>query len=197
MCESAQRAGAGDDATDDATGRFFVVTGGPGSGKSTLLDALERVGFARSQEAGRGVIRDQMAVDGHALPWRDPAAFAELMLSWEMRSYHLARHARGPVFFDRGVPDVVGYLRLTGLAVPAHAEAAARRFRYHRRVFIAPPWPEIYAQDTERRQDFAEAVRTYDAMVECYTSYGYRLIELPCVNVKARVRFVMDALDAA
>ncbi|KWA16019.1 AAA family ATPase [Burkholderia territorii] len=186
-----------DGAAQDVSARFFVVTGGPGSGKSTLLDALERSGFARSHEAGRGVIRDQMAIDGPALPWRDRAAFAELMLNWEMRSYHLARSARGPVFFDRGVPDVIGYLRLTGLAVPAHAEAAARRFRYHRRVFIAPPWPDIYTQDTERRQDFSEAVRTYDAMVDCYTAYGYRLIELPCASVKARVRFVMDALDAA
>ncbi|VWB57034.1 AAA family ATPase [Burkholderia metallica] len=181
---------------DDAARRFFVVTGGPGSGKSTLLDALEQAGFARSQEAGRGVIRDQMAIDGRALPWRDPAAFAELMLSWEMRSYELARHAGGPVFFDRGVPDVIGYLRLTGLPVPAHAQAAARRFRYHPRVFIAPPWPDIYTQDTERRQDFAEALRTYDAMVEGYTTYGYRLVELPRDSVQARVRFVTDALDA-
>ncbi|AOK05042.1 AAA family ATPase [Burkholderia sp. AU28942] len=191
-----ERAGDGSGA-DDACQRFFVVTGGPGSGKSSLVDALERGGFARSHEAGRGVIRDQMAIDGPALPWRDRAAFAELMLTWEMRSYHLAGAARGPVFFDRGVPDVIGYLRLTGLPVPAHAEAAARRFRYHRRVFIAPPWPEIYAQDTERRQDFAEAVRTYEAMVDCYTAYGYRLIELPRASVKARVRFVTDALDGA
>ncbi|AYY59622.1 AAA family ATPase [Burkholderia multivorans] len=182
---------------DDALDRFFVVTGGPGSGKSTLLDALEQAGFARSAEAGRGVIRDQMAIGGRALPWDDRAAFAELMLSWEMRSYELARHARGPVFFDRGVPDVIGYLQLTGIAVPPHAEAAARHFRYHRRVFIAPPWRDIYAQDAERRQDFDEAVRTYDAMVACYTRYGYRLIELPRASVKARVRFVLDALDTA
>ncbi|MBN3790147.1 AAA family ATPase [Burkholderia sp. Ac-20353] len=185
-----------DDRADDATRRFFILTGGPGSGKSTLIDALERAGFARSQEAGRGVIQDQLAVDGPALPWRDQVAFAELMLSWEMRSHHLARQARGPVFFDRAVPDVIGYLRLSGLAVPAHAEATARHFRYHRRVFIAPPWSDIYTQDTERRQDFAEAVRTYDAMVECYSSYGYQLIELPRASVKARVRFVLDALDA-
>ena len=197
MRDFMQEPGAADDASEEAVHRFFVVTGGPGSGKSTLLDALEHAGFSRSQEAGRGVIRDQMAIDGQALPWRDPAAFAELMLSWEMRSYDLARRVRGPVFFDRGVPDVVGYLRLTGLPVPAHAQAAARRFRYHPRVFIAPPWPDVYAQDTERRQDFAEAVRTYDAMVECYTSYGYRLIELPRDSVQARMRFVMDALDAA
>ncbi|KWB50237.1 ATPase [Burkholderia ubonensis] len=196
MSERARAGGGADDGADEAARRFFVVTGGPGSGKSTLIDALERAGFARSQEAGRGVIRDQVAVDGPALPWRDRSAFAELMLGWEMRSHHLARQARGPVFFDRGVPDVIGYLRLSGLAVPAHAEAAARRFRYHRRVFIAPPWPDIYTQDAERRQDFAEAVRTCDAMVECYASYGYRLIELPRASVKARVRFVLDALDA-
>ncbi|KVN98591.1 ATPase [Burkholderia ubonensis] len=197
MSERARVGGGADDGADEAARRFFVVTGGPGSGKSTLIDALERAGFARSQEAGRGVIQDQVAVDGPALPWRDRSAFAELMLGWEMRSHHLARQARGPVFFDRGVPDVIGYLRLSGLAVPAHAEAAARRFRYHRRVFIAPPWPDIYTQDAERRQDFGEAVRTYDAMVECYASYGYRLIELPRASVKARVRFVLDALDAA
>ncbi|KWN99031.1 AAA family ATPase [Burkholderia ubonensis] len=196
MSERARVGGGADDGADEAARRFFVVTGGPGSGKSTLIDALERAGFARSQEAGRGVIQDQVAVDGPALPWRDRSAFAELMLGWEMRSHHLARQARGPVFFDRGVPDVIGYLRLSGLAVPAHAEAAARRFRYHRRVFIAPPWPDIYTQDAERRQDFGEAVRTCDAMVECYASYGYRLIELPRASVKARVRFVLDALDA-
>ncbi|KVC89845.1 ATPase [Burkholderia ubonensis] len=195
MSERARAGGGADDGADEAARRFFVVTGGPGSGKSTLIDALERAGFARSQEAGRGVIQDQVAVDGPALPWRDRSAFAELMLGWEMRSHHLARQARGPVFFDRGVPDVIGYLRLSGLAVPAHAEAAARRFRYHRRVFIAPPWPDIYTQDAERRQDFAEAVRTCDAMVECYASYGYRLIELPRASVKAHVRFVLDALD--
>jgi predicted ATPase len=120
--------------------RFFVLTGGPGSGKSTLIDALESAGFARSVEAGRGVIQDQVAIGGHALPWRDPSAFAELMLCWEMRSYHLAERQDGPVFFDRGVPDVVGYLRLSGLPVPRHMEtAAAETFRYHRRVLIAPP----------------------------------------------------------
>ena len=34
-------------------------------------------------------------------------------------------------------------------------------------------------------------------MVDCYASYGYRLVELPRASVKARVRFVLDALDAA
>ena len=107
------------------TQRLFVVTGGPGSGKTTLIDALAQAGCARSIEAGRGVIQDQVAIGGPALPWRDPQAFAELMLCWEMRSYHLAQEQAGPVFFDRGVPDVIGYLRMLGLPVPHHMEEAA------------------------------------------------------------------------
>ncbi len=42
-------------------GPLIVVTGGPGSGKSTLIDALEREGFARSHEAGRGVYEPMVA----------------------------------------------------------------------------------------------------------------------------------------
>jgi predicted ATPase len=177
---------------NDAVERFFVITGGPGSGKSTLIDALEHAGYARSIEAGRAIIQAQVAIDGPALPWRNPALFAELMLSWELRSYALAQQQYGPVFFDRGVPDVVGYLRLMNLPVPAHVERAAATCRYHRRVFIAPPWPEIFAQDRERKQDFAEAVRTCDAMVATYADFGYELVELPRAPVACRVDFVLE-----
>jgi predicted ATPase len=33
-----------------------------------------------------------------------------MMLVLEMRSYHMAEEQAGLVFFDRGVPDVLGYL---------------------------------------------------------------------------------------
>jgi predicted ATPase len=187
---------ATDQVDNQAAGRrtesFFVLTGGPCSGKSTLLDALERAGYARSIEAGRGVIQDQVTIGGQALPWADPGAFAELMLSWEMRSHHMAKQATGLVFFDRGVPDVVGYLRLLDRAVPPHMEKAVQVFGYNRRVFIAPPWREIFQQDGERKQEFAEAVRTYEAMVATYSAYGYELIEIPRASVEARMDFVLS-----
>ncbi|MBX9842039.1 MAG: AAA family ATPase [Xanthobacteraceae bacterium] len=176
---------------------FFVITGGPGSGKTTLIDALDQAGFARTVEAGRGIIQDQRAIDGPALPWHDPAAFAELMLGWEMRSYRMAERQAGPVFFDRGVPDVIGYLRLMRLPVPVHIEKAAEVFRYGRRVFIAPPWREIFTQDTERRQDFAEAERTYAALAETYARLGYELVELPRAGVAERLKFVVGAAMTA
>lgn len=176
--------------------RFHVVTGGPGSGKTTLIEALAKAGYAHTLEAGRAIIQDQLAIDGPAQPWRDPLAFAELMLGWEMRSYHMAEAASGPVFFDRGVTDVIGYLTLVGRPVPAHVIRAAERFRYNRRVFIAPPWPAIFTQDNERKQTPEDAVRTYEALVKAYASQGYELVRLPLVPVEERVRFVLATIGA-
>lgn len=171
--------------------RFFVITGGPGSGKTSLIEVLRSRGYACSTEAGRGIIQDQVAIQGRALPWCDPMLFAELMLAWDMRSYHLAEQSRGPVFFDRGVADVLAYLRLMKIPAPDHMERAATAFAYNRDVFIAPPWREIFGQDQERKQDFDEAQRTYEALVATYTSCDCKLIEIPCVSVEERVRFVL------
>jgi predicted ATPase len=176
--------------------RFHIVTGGPGSGKTSLLEALHSRGYGCSTEAGRGIIQDQVSIAGQALPWADRRLFAELMLSWEMRSYRFAREAAGPVFFDRGVPDVLGYLRLIGVPVPNHIQTAAQRFRYNSTVFIAPPWPEIFRQDKERKQGFEEAIRTHKALMETYTELEYRLLEIPCSPVEDRANFIVQHLRA-
>ncbi|HEY9472786.1 MAG TPA: AAA family ATPase [Mycobacteriales bacterium] len=171
--------------------RFVVITGGPGSGKSTLIDALCDAGHPVVGEAGRTIIQHQSAIGGHALPWLDPELYAEMILSWEIRSYHQAMREPGVVSFDRGVTDVVGSYLLLGRPVPAHVMTAAETFRYHRRVFVAPPWPEIYRNDRERRQDHDEAVRTHDAMVRAYIQLGYELVTLPRTDVRTRVEFVL------
>jgi predicted ATPase len=175
--------------------RFFVLTGGPGSGKTSLIEALGGAGHSTAGEAGRAIIQDQMAIDGPALPWRDPAAFAELMLAWDMRSHRLAQKEAGPVFFDRRIPDVLGYLLMMGRPVPPHMAAAASLFRYNRRVFIAPPWPEIFRRDRERRQSLDEAERTYEAAAAIYGDLGYELIELPRLSVAERLRFIIARID--
>lgn len=178
------------------TDHLFVITGGPGSGKSSVIAALAEQGVATMPEAGRAIIRDQIAIGGNALPWDDRAAFAGQMLGWELRSHREALALAGPVVLDRGVPDVIGYLRLCGLPVPAHAERAAAAFRYHRTVFMAPHWPEIYAQDAERKQEETEAAATHDMMAQVYTALGYDVVALPLASVAERVRFVRERIGA-
>ena len=172
------------------TNHLHVITGGPGSGKTSLIEALAGDGVRHMPEAGRSIIQDQVDIGGTALPWDDREAFATLMLAWEMRSYREAANAPGPIIFDRGIPDVIGYLRLCGLPVPPPAMRAAEQRRYAKRVFIAPPWPAIFEQDAERKQTLAEAEATYHAMVDAYSGLGYELVPLPLASVADRVMFV-------
>lgn len=176
--------------------RFFVLTGGPGAGKTTLVDELRQRGFATTEEAGRGVIREEVEDGGDALPWIDPGTFAARMFEWELGSYRHAERQEGAVIFDRGLPDTIGYLRLEGLEVPAWMEEEALRLRYNRRVLIAPPWREIFGRDEERRQSWEVAVRTYEIMAETYTAFGYELAEVPRGSVAERAAFVIAMTKA-
>lgn len=174
---------------------MFIVTGGPGSGKTSLIGALARQGFRSMPEAGRAIIRDQVRIGGPSLPWADRSMFAELMLGWELRSWHEARALDGPVLMDRGIPDVIGYLTLCGLPVPTHVEAAASLYPYNKRVFIAPLWDAIFTQDSERRQDRQEAEATGRIMAQTYARLGYQTIELPRTSLEDRADFVKGWLS--
>jgi predicted ATPase len=176
--------------TDD----LVVITGGPGSGKSTLIDALALEGFSRMPEGGRAIIQDQVAIGGQALPWADRVAFSELMLAWDLRSYREAQALPAPIIFDRGIPDVVGYLTLCGLPVPPHVRKAAQLHRYRRQVFIAPVWPDIFIGDAERKQSLAEARATYRVIAATYADLGYEPVHLPLASVAERVDFVRQRL---
>jgi predicted ATPase len=94
--------------------RFFVVTGGPGAGKTTLLEALAARGYACAPEAGRAVIREQVASGGTALPFADRQGFAERMLEHDIASYQRVQAQAGVTFFDRGIPDVIGFCGSAG-----------------------------------------------------------------------------------
>lgn len=173
---------------------LFIVTGGAGAGKTTLLNALKETGLAVAPEAARAVIRAHRAIDGPAGHDRDQALFAELMLSWEIRSYEEALGAGGIRFFDRGIPELIGYWRLVGRPVPPHVQRAAHTFRYNKMVFILPPWPEIYSQDSERGQTFEEANQGYEAALRSYQETGYVLVHVPRVPVEEWRDFVRSAL---
>jgi predicted ATPase len=172
---------------------FFVLTGGPGSGKSTLIDALRKRGIATVAESGRQIIQTQMAIGGDALPWENPLDYAKMDLGIGLVRFR-ETDAQRTTIFDRGILDPLGFLTVIGHDIPSFMHTAASQYRYNSQVFIAPPWKEIYCLDTERKQDFQEAVATYDAMMKIYGDAGYELVELPRTSVLERLDFVWDKI---
>ncbi|HWJ74513.1 MAG TPA: AAA family ATPase [Kaistia sp.] len=174
--------------------RFVMISGCSGGGKSTLLAALAARGFAVQTEPGRQIVREQLFIGGDAVPWGDMQGFTQLVLSRAMHQLAEAATIGRLTLFDRGLVDVYAWFRSIGARVPPPVEAAVTRLRYADDVFMAPPWPELFVADEERRHDFAAAEAEYWSLRAAYADLGYRLVELPRSDVESRVRFVADRL---
>jgi len=173
---------------------LIVVTGCSGGGKSTLLAELARLGEQVFEEPGRQIVKEQDLIGGPAMPWTNSPGFAELCLSRSMHNIALALRSGRRAFFDRGIVDAYGSFEHVGLQAPDHFRHAAERLRYNSEVFVVPPWPEIFAMDAERRHDLDAALAAHADLVATYQQLGYRLIEVPRIEPRARAEFVVAHL---
>ena len=172
--------------------RFVVISGCSGGGKSTLLAKLGRRGYATVEEPGRRIVREEMDGGGSALPWVDTAAFLRRAIAMSLADRVSVRTLEGWVFFDRGLVDAAAGLQyLTGEAV---LTSLGQTHRYHRRVFLTPPWPEIYLTDPERRHGLDFAVAEYLRLLEIYSSLCYEVSILPKIGAAERADFILKAL---
>jgi predicted ATPase len=172
--------------------RFVVISGCSSGGKSALLTEFGQRGFATVEEPGRRVVKEEMLGDGRALPWADGMAFVKRIIALAFADLASADAESGWVFFDRGLIDALSALQhLTGQ--PALA-AISQKHRFHRCVFLAPPWPEIYVTDTERRHSFDAAIAEYRRLLDLYPSLGYEVAILPKASVSERADFVLSRL---
>lgn len=174
---------------------FFIITGGPGSGKTTLLEELKNRGFLAVDEVARQIIKEQQSIGGDAIHGKNQVKFLELMLSRSIDTFLQVNEKDKPVFFDRGIPELVGYCHLIRYEVPQYLYNAVKSYHYNNNVFIAPPWKEIYSHDTERKQSWEEALETYHRIENAYKELGYQLIEIPKASVNERVAFILEHLS--
>ncbi|MBB5328091.1 AAA family ATPase [Tunturiibacter gelidoferens] len=173
---------------------LIAISGAPGAGKTTLLDILQSRGYACVPEVARRIIQEQMQSGGNALPWQDTTAYIHLMLESSIASYLQHQHAQHPTFFDRGLPDTLGYAQIIKLPDQRAIEEACDLHRYAK-VFLAPPWRAIYTTDTERKQTFEEALFSFEQAMKAYTHCGYDPILLPLTTPNDRADFVQSHLD--
>lgn len=175
---------------------FYVVTGCSGAGKSAIIEALKARGFLCVDEAGRKIVQEQVRIAGNGTPWENRIKFRELLFSCYICLFEQVTERTLPVFFDRGIPEVLAFSRLLDVPVPEHHRAAVRLYRYARKVFVTPPWPEIFKTDEERRHSYEDALAEYRLAPDAYRESGYQLIEVPKAPVPERVEFILQQVRA-
>ena len=154
--------------------RRFVISGCSGGGKSTLIAEMASRGYAIRPEPGHEILRDQLAAGGNALPWTDMAGFLELCITRGEHFFNTAARENGIVLFDRSIVDAVSALHQHGFAVRREHHMALERQRYETTVFMAPPWEDLFASDSERQHSFADAVAEHEALMRFYRPMATR-----------------------
>lgn len=172
--------------------RYVLITGCSSGGKSTLLNALNHKGFATIAEPGRRIVEEEIAGAGKVLPWIDMKAFANRAIEMARADLASVENAGGVVFFDRGLVDAAVALHFAD--GEAYRKTLGDKLHYWPTVFLAPPWPEIYIQDKERRHGFDNASEEFYRLEAALSDLGNYVCILPKVSVKDRVEFILGKI---
>ena len=175
--------------------KIILLIGGPSSGKTTLINHLVAEGYICYPEISREITLNARNEGVDHLFLENPMLFSERLLEGRIKQYENATSEVKTVFIDRGIPDVLAYMDFIGDTYPQEFTAACETYKYDK-VFLLPPWEEIYVSDAERYESYEEATKIHDYLVATYKKFGYDLHEVPKTSVAARFQFIINNLKS-
>lgn len=175
--------------------QIYVITGGPGFGKTLLVEEMKQSGYQCSGEFARDLIIKQQESGGDILPWKNAKLFQQNILQKRIAFFDSVPEGSF-AFADRGIPDQLAFARYRGFGTPEILNECSLKYRYAPNVFVTPPWPEIFINDTIRSETYEEALRIHEFIVETYIGLNYQIVELPLLPVKQRMEYLLQTLTS-
>ncbi|WP_179006485.1 AAA family ATPase [Winogradskyella forsetii] len=172
-----------------------VIAGGPGTGKTTIINELKKRGFVCYDEISRQITL-QARKDGiEQLFLTEPLLFSKKLLEGRTQQFKAAeQESESVVFLDRGIPDVLAYMDYIGDTYPDHFVEACNTHKYDN-ILILAPWQEIFTSDSERYENFEEAIEIHQHLLNTYKRFGYNLVDVPFGSVENRADFILESLN--
>jgi len=171
-----------------------VITGGPGTGKSTVIEKLTQLEFTCMPEISRIITKGAQEKGIDQLFLKDPLLFSKLLLEGRIDQYNKAEvTSEQIVFFDRGIPDVFGYLNYLETDYPEIYIDQSHKYRYDK-VFMMPPWKGIYKTDNERYESYEQSLVIYEHLILAYKKIDYPVVIVPEGSIATRTEFILNSL---
>jgi predicted ATPase len=169
----------------------IAIIGGPSSGKTSLINKLKNRGYTCKSEVSREIIKKAKVKGVDQIFLDNPIWFSEKLLTQRIKQFEEAeKNIDQYVFFDRGIPDIVAYLDYIKCNYSNIFIEESQKYRYDK-VFILPPWKEIYIQDNERYETFGQAVEINKFLTKWYTKFGYEIKSIPKLSIENRIDFIL------
>lgn len=171
---------------------WYVVTGGPNCGKSPIMEALAFRGYTIRPEAA-SVLINQGFSEGKTLEEirEDEIKFQNDVLDMKIKAENVA-NPNELIFWERGIPDSVTYLRVNG-GPTGRAEEASRLRRY-KGIFVLDLLQE-YVKDHRRTEGEEKRKRIHKALIKDYEKFDYSPIIVPVMPISDRVSFILEHLN--
>ena len=169
---------------------FYIITGGPGGGKTSLLESLARKGYNYVPETARQMIKERLSKGLSPRP--EAKAFACEIFEKDWTNFVTNSALSSLLFFDRCILDSAYQLFECDKASYNRIRDTHLKNRYNNKVFVTPPWREIYRNDSERDQSFEESIGIYERLLKWYRDHDYNVVILPKDTIESREKFVLS-----
>lgn len=168
----------------------YIITGAPGTGKTTLINLLKET-IPCMDEISRKVIIDEQKNNRNGTPWEDIYRFTNLVFNATTKELLNTN----TIICDRSLLDLEAYLTVEKRPIPNYLKTFPYLKTYHKKVFFAPTWFDIYCQDEQRLQEFDYCLKLEKSLLELYKNKGFEIIILPKTKLSERYKLVLSKLS--